>query len=147
MELTLVTDSCQGDFGPGCPGARLVLTLGTLPPRSRRPQRQGGRGVVQAATTALGEVAGDSPAKSVPAANGCKAATTPAALTKRPVGSFASIRSRTAASRSGTSGRRPRTGGTGASTWAFIFRNTDSWAGPANGGRPVNSSYSVQPRA
>src|SRR5262249_24460261 len=81
---------------PGTPPRRLVLTLGTLPPRSRRPQRQGGQRVVQAATTALGEVAGDSPAKSAPAANGCKAAATPAALTKRPVGSFASIRSRTA---------------------------------------------------
>src|SRR6267378_3824789 len=80
---------------------------------------------------ALGGGASDRPARSAPAAKCCRAAKT-AALTKRPARSLASIRPRATASRSGTSARRPRIGGTGASTWAFIFRYTDPWSGPAN---------------
>src|SRR3954469_3866166 len=85
--------------------------------------RKGGRQhLIQAAPTAGGPARTANPA---PTANGCTARTTSAGLANRPSRSLASIRPRAPASRSGTSGRGSRIGGTGAPAGAFLFRYTE----------------------
>src|SRR5207302_2464688 len=75
----------------------------------------------------------NSPAKSAPIPKGCKAMITSAGPAKRSVRSLASMRSKTAAKHSATSGRLFRIGGTSASMWAFIFWKPDFYSGAADG--------------